>query len=208
MTNERPIQELAYGYVTEETPAEKLDALANRATSAAGRKLWKGWLAVAASGFGKGAIIAVIGLVAATALAFGLGAGAGNITTMTEWGLKAATVEQGVAIGASYMMHMLTHNAGLAAAVVGFGGLAGAVIDGSRHRKLTAAAAQEEARRYADARQQALGQQQALPVPNMQPYTQLEERAAALNDPDCRTDFCARERQRRAAPEQNPQVMR
>src|SRR5262245_30475406 len=93
------IQEIAYG-ATVTTPGDKLQSYFDRAKSAAGRKLWRGWLSVAASGFGKGMIATALVIITATSLAFGFGAGEHMLTLFPDSAISSvATVEQGLTVG-------------------------------------------------------------------------------------------------------------
>ena len=128
---------------------EKIDG----AVGAGIKKVWHGMLAVAASGFGKGLLIAA-GLAAAGAmLTFGAGAAAGAITDSLTG--VPITVDTAVKGGLSWAANFLTSPLGLV--YMGAGGAMGAVADAKKHQgRITEHVAKEEAARLAKERESAI----------------------------------------------------
>jgi hypothetical protein len=141
------ILELAYGEFTpgdtkEPTTlvSDRIGEVYSRVLGSAGRNLWRGWLAVSASGFGKGMVLAAVALVA-------LGAGMGAATL-------ALPVEEGIMTGAAQAFGGLVSVPGLM--ILAGAGAVGAVAETWRTRsRITAGEAQAEAKHYEQLRQQA-----------------------------------------------------
>jgi hypothetical protein len=176
------IQELLAAKTYPKGLPDYLAEKAGEATDAVGRKLKRGLAQVAVSGFGKGALLTAGVLIAGAAIAFGFGAYAGEITTA---GGTLATVEQGLLIGVSYAMRILTSGYGLIAMAIG--GTLGAVSDTRKHQnKITAEVARAEAIEFARLRE-------------LQQVKEIEQTHQA--EPSA--SFAARELERRAQPNRN-----
>lgn len=165
----------------------------DQAVHSAGRKVWKTTQQVAASGFGKGALIMAGVVLLGLAIAFGFGAYAGALTVPSVAGMVNATVGQGIGIGLSQAGNLLIHPIGWL--LMAAGGAVGAVIDVRKHHnRMNAEIARTQAEQYARIRElkelQELGVAQTV-APSVATPAQTENMS-----------FAAREAQRRAAEEQ------
>ncbi|MGE0754749.1 MAG: hypothetical protein AB7L92_06275 [Alphaproteobacteria bacterium] len=145
MVDIRAIQNLGYEHPDTGIPDEVKNRIDDAVASGL-NKAWRGMLQVAASGFGKGVLIA-----AAITLAAGMIIGGADAT------ISGALVEAGVKEGFLHAVNFLTHGAGLLTLAVG--GAIGAVADARSHQgRITEQMAKDEAARLEIAR--ARGNQQ------------------------------------------------
>jgi len=143
---------------------QRLEAAYNRRIKTLGKSLWQGTLKVAASGFGKGVLIAAGIILLGGALVFGFSAATGAITVGSALlGATQATaveaiaigIPEGIAMGLSQAGNLIFSAGGLG--LLGFGGMIGAVSDVRKHQhKLTAEMARAESEAYAMEREQGL----------------------------------------------------
>lgn len=144
---------------TSNTLVERVEGAYDRVVFGTGKKIWKGMVAVAASGFGKGVLIAAAALIIGGAVLAAASADAGlfgyavssfdGISTLIP-----GTTEQALVEGASHGFGtLLTSGWGMAAMLAG--GVLGAVADVRKEQnKISAQQAADLAAGYAAAREQ------------------------------------------------------
>ncbi len=113
-------------------------------------KLWRGMVQVAASGFGKGVLLAAVVVIGAVAVAHGFMAGA----DMMSMGASSVspTVGTGLEIGAREAVAFL-FDSGLGYATLGMGGAFGAIADVMKHKnRITEEIARSQAKQFEVAR--------------------------------------------------------
>lgn len=165
------------------TPPDALVELIDHKTAAIGKRVWRGTLAVMASGFGKGLLFTgALLLISAVAWA-GLVAQANGIP-----------VGNGIVAGIDNALSFSTHAAGLLTLAVG--GTLGAVAETRKsYNHLTAETARAQAQNYALAR--SLGVQPAVTVSQIPPEAgEFADKNFAPEIPEC--SHCARELEKRA----------
>lgn len=165
------------------TPPDAIIELIDYKAAAAGKKLWRGMLAVMASGFGKGALLAGGLLVAAAMVGLGFSAHA--------YGFP---IGQGVALGLDKALSFLSHGTGLI--FLGMGGALGAANEARKaQNNITAEVAAAQAQNFEIARQ--LGAAKELsPAKPMETLQTVQQPTYASTIPEC--GHCARELEKRA----------
>lgn len=135
------LQDFAFKTATPGGPIDYLEDQYNNALKGVGRKLWRGMLQVAASGFGKGLLVTAGAIIGITALIAGYG---GFAEQLTVNGVAIQTFQDGLVAGAKKAIEFLVSGFGLTSLAIG--GTLGAVSDVRRHQnKLTAEMARAEA---------------------------------------------------------------
>lgn len=169
------------------TPPDEIVASIDSTAGAVGKKLWRGTLAVMASGFGKGVLIAAAATTIVMGLAYGFMADSGPLEIA---GRTLFTFGEGLAAGIGHAFHFLTHGVGLALLAVG--GTLGAIADTRKsYHNITAEVAKSQAQNYDLARQLAV--QPGLTLSKATPGMQT-----GLTGEISECSHCARELERRA----------
>ncbi len=201
------VQNLAYTVPDTGLPDKVKDAVDNAVYSGFG-KLWRGFVQVAASGFGKGVLLTAAVVIAGAAVAFGFQAGAG--TLLSEVTGVSPTVATGFEIGARKAIAFL-FGSGLGFATLGVGGALGAVADMKKHNdRINEDMAKVQAKQFEMARSghKEPAKAQTVPAPetsytgSKQPTNGRAAKSVATaltlqGEPDCDT-HCQREEERRA----------
>lgn len=178
---------------TKQTPPEAVMEHVDYTAASIGRKIRRGALAVMASGFGKGLLIAAVVITAGLAISMGVQANAGMLST-------AATFGQGMAEGIGHALGFMLSAPGLLTLAVG--GTLGAVAESHKsYHAMSAETAAAQAQNYEIARQLSsvrgfdmnlLPEKQTAAPLTIEP----ESNSAAATIPDC--GKCAQELERRA----------
>lgn len=172
----RALQEAAYStHVDEGGLSDLIKERYDSAVRNAGKRVWRGMMAVAASGFGKGVMLTALVIVAASALLAGAGVDAGNLFNLVGTDLASAvpmTMEQGIGLGINRGISTLFQGIGMAA--MAFGGALGAIADvRKRQNRISEDVARQQAMNYELARQQHIAQEQQV-QPDVPPPAEQE----------------------------------
>lgn len=194
---------------TKKTPPDAIMEHIDHAGATIGKKLWRGTLAVMASGFGKGVLYSAIAIVAGIGIYGGLlgafgGTGADALLVVGNKAITSfgAGLAAGIERGIGFLLGT-TGSGWFGASLVALGGMFGAVVETRKAQsELGVEIAQARAQNFEIARQ--LGRAQAQTI---QPNTAQEKTAAkpsmqtfAGEIPEC--THCARELERRANAQQ------
>ncbi len=154
-------------------------------------KIWRGFLQVAASGFGKGLLAVIAIATIGTAMAYGFNAYA--VPMFIGKSIAAATVGEGMMYGLGVGLEFLTRGIGVLAMLAG--GAIGGVIDvRGAQNKLTTEAAQAQALEYARLRGESPAKTQA---PEKTSPPKMEKDFGMTMTPPPEVNFIERELGRR-----------
>lgn len=157
MADTKAIQDLAYQHPDTGFP-DRVKERIDSAISSALTKVWRGFLQVAVSGFGKGVLITAAAVLAISMMSGGAAAFIGYIPAALG---SAATVDTGVKMGLAAGFHFLTSVGGLITLLAG--GALGSVADTQKYQdRINADMAKAEAARFEQARSQTVAKSVTL----------------------------------------------